>query len=499
MFGKRDKANPEKKRRLKLHEMTHENDIRYRGPINSQHFKLLGWLCIAAAQITVILRLGGRLSEGFAMDSASWLRFLESASQLSLPFLLIAIFAQLLNNDIGYRKTLLINGGAMAGICALYYLLFYRYIVGGVAAFLTNPSEALPSVSSSLGYVTPYGFLCFNLYVDLFLCALTMLFLNYTPRRVFVGKARFIFRLFALLPIAYEAVCMVLKVRSARGLVRIPVWAYPLLTVKPPMTFVLFVALVLFVKTRELRYCRHGRTHEEYRAFLQTRRNSLNFSVFLTIMIVVVSLVDIAVVAGFSLNEVSTSIQARARLHAMEAVLESGQELTEDIQAQIDAAIKNYKAATATPEGEAADPEATRTAVLPTPKPAQAAATVPEAAGTPAPVDIDQLVREALDGSLDEEEMFMSIDSGMRLAEAVGFGDSVSLLMLAPLILLFSYTRRPKYPILNMLIPVAGFILILFVYLEGIHQLLPLLPVGKVDVQQLKQMISDAISATLAM
>ena len=50
-----------------------------------------------------------------------------------------------------------------------------------------------------------------------------------------------------------------------------------------------------------------------------------------------------------------------------------------------------------------------------------------------------------------------------------------------------------------MLIPVAGFILILFVYLEGIHQLLPLLPVGKVDVQQLKQMISDAISATLAM
>ena len=499
MFGKRDKANPEKKRRLKLHEMTHENDIRYRGPINSQHFKLLGWLCIAAAQITVILRLGGRLSEGFAMDSASWLRFLESAAQLSLPFLLIAIFAQLLNNDIGYRKTLLINGGAMAGICALYYLLFYRYIVGGVAAFLTNPSEALPSVSSSLGYVAPYGFLCFNLYVDLFLCALTMLFLNYTPRRVFVGRARFIFRLFALLPIAYEAVCMVLKVRSARGLVRIPVWAYPLLTVKPPMTFVLFVALVLFVKTRELRYCRHGRTHEEYKAFLQTRRNSLNFSVFLTIMIVVVSLVDIAVVAAFSLNEVSTSITMNAKLHAMEAVLESGQELPEDFEAQVDAAIRNYSGRTDAPEDKSADPDGAPAATRATPKPVMAASEGVAEGSTPAPLDVDKLVKEAMDKALEENEINASLGSGIRIAEAVGFGDSVSLLMLAPLILLFSYTRRPKYPILNMLIPVAGFILILFVYLEGIHQLLPLLPVGKVDVQQLKQMISDAISATLAM
>lgn len=499
MFGKRDKANPEKKRRLKLHEMTHENDIRYRGPINSQHFKLLGWLCIVAAQIAVILHLGGKINEGFAVDSAPWLSFLTNAAELSLPFLLIANFAQLLNTEQGYKKQLLINSAAMLGICALYYLMFYRYIVGGLAAFLTKPSDALTGVNTVLTFVAPYGFLSFNLFVDLFLCTLTMLFLNYKPRHIFVGRSRFIFRLFALLPIAYEAACMVLKVRSARGLVQIPAWAYPLLTVKPPMTFVLFVALAMFVKTRELRFRRHGKTHEEYQAFLQTRRNSLNFSVFLTVMIVVVSLIDMVIVTGFSLNEVSTSIQARATLHAMEAVLESGQELTEDIQAQIDAAIKNYKAATAAPEGEAADPEATQAAVLPTPKPAQAVATVPEAAGTPAPVDIDKLVREALDGSLDEEEMFMSIDSGMRLAEAVGFGGSISMLLLAPLMLLFSYTRKPRFPILDMLIPVAGIALILFVYLEGIHQLLPLLPVGKVNLQELKQAITDSFSLMTTM
>ena len=58
----------------------------------------------------------------------------------------------------------------------------------------------------------------------------------------------------------------------------------------------------------------------------------------------------------------------------------------------------------------------------------------------------------------------------------MGFGGSISLIFLAPLVLLFSYTRRPKNPMLDLLIPVAGIALILFVYLEGIHQLLPTCP-----------------------
>ena len=40
------KAPGKKKRRLRIHEVTHENDIRYRGPLSYQHFQILGWLCI---------------------------------------------------------------------------------------------------------------------------------------------------------------------------------------------------------------------------------------------------------------------------------------------------------------------------------------------------------------------------------------------------------------------------------------------------------------------
>jgi hypothetical protein len=74
----------------------------------------------------------------------------------------------------------------------------------------------------------------------------------------------------------------------------------------------------------------------------------------------------------------------------------------------------------------------------------------------------------------------------MRIALAVGFGGSISLIFLAPLVLLFSYTRRPKYPMLDLLIPVAGIALILLVYLEGTHQLLSALPIPKINLQEFK-------------
>ena len=51
-------TSQEKKKRVKLHETTQENDIRYIGPLTAQHFKILGWVCIVIAQVAVIMRLG---------------------------------------------------------------------------------------------------------------------------------------------------------------------------------------------------------------------------------------------------------------------------------------------------------------------------------------------------------------------------------------------------------------------------------------------------------
>ena len=444
MIGRHNRVHSERKSRLEIHETTCENDIRYRGPLSPTHFRVLGWLCIALAQVTVIFRLRGHLDPEFAAGSASWLGILEEVSQLALPFLLIVNFAQLLNARESYKKQLIINSVAMAGVCALFYLVFYRYIVGNLAMLIQEPSEALPTVKNGLSLVLPYGFFAFNIFVDLFLCTLTMIFLNYNPRRVFIGKARIFFRMLALLPVACEVGCMLLKLNAARGQIQIPVWCFPLLTVKPPMTFVLFAALCLFVKARELRFRRHGKTHEEYHAFLKTRRNAWSFSLFLSVMLVVVSVADLAVVLGFSIGE-----------------------MTQAFAPDVEPALTEMA------------PANTQTA------PGKTEAALPDLQPTLGTDDVP-----AMEEALKAEKMNASIDSGIRLSKAVGFGGSFYLIFLAPVVLLFCYTRQPKNSLTDILIPVAGMFLILFVYIEGFHQLLGHLPIEKVNLKEFKDMVA---------
>ena len=118
MSDNQDRTGSAKKRRLGIHETTLENDIRYLGPLNAQHFKLLGWLCIVISQVAVIVKMGGRLDPGYAESSASLLSTLGYVVDLALPFLLIAGFAQILDTDRGYGRQLLVNGSAAAGISA---------------------------------------------------------------------------------------------------------------------------------------------------------------------------------------------------------------------------------------------------------------------------------------------------------------------------------------------------------------------------------------------
>ena len=55
------KEEGRKRKRVKLHEHTAENDIRYRGPLNYQHFQMLGWMCIVASAAVVLITLGAKM------------------------------------------------------------------------------------------------------------------------------------------------------------------------------------------------------------------------------------------------------------------------------------------------------------------------------------------------------------------------------------------------------------------------------------------------------
>lgn len=386
-------------RRVKFHEHGLHDDIKYKGVFSFQSFQVLGWICITIAVVMALMKVAVRVNPDDAQRFLGIADVISYIAEMSLPFLLMANFARILNNSEGYKKQLLRNGGAAAGIALVFLIFFNRYIVGTVGLLLEDASDANNLVMTSFYGVNKRGFFAFNIFIDLLLCTLFMYFMNARPKRVFTGKKILIFRAFAILPVAYEVVSLLLKGLSAAGQVRIPSWGFPLLSVKPPMTFIVFMMLAIYIKTREWRYCRHGKTHEEYQEFLKTNRNAWNFSVFTAVILFVAGVIDLIIFIVMVLNQGGSA-------EGVNALVES------------ETAIKN------------------------------------------------------------------------TVAYSVGFGKSLILMIFAPIVLLFNYTKIPKNKTVGMLIPVAGIALIALIVVQGAYQLISIAPIKKLDGKSLTEALN---------
>ena len=372
-------APHEKRRRIKkLHEVTAADDIRYRGPLSYQGFQALGWACIVASVLRLILAIGGSRDAQLAADTRSLMDVLTYLVPLPLPFLLIANFSRILNNSEGYKKQLLRNSLAAAALYGFSWLFFSRYVVGLASQVVKQPEQIQPLMNDFFANHNREGFIAFNLFTDLFLCTLTMYFLNAHPKRVFTGRRVIILRLFALLPIAYETASIWLKIQGALGNIVLPFWSFPLLTVKPPMTFLLFLFLSIHMSGREIRFRKHGRTHEEYLEYLKTNRNAFHFSICLAVSMVIATFLDF-ILAGL----VSRIIAGTAGI----------------------------------------------------------------------PVENSEPFGRCL-----------------LAAKAAGFGQSWPLLFAAPFILLYSYNKVPKQPLISILIPLAAIVIIILLVFEAVYQ-----------------------------
>ena len=301
----------EKKKRLKLHEVPLLEDIRYRGFFSFQSFQLIGWLCIWVGQVVSLLSLAMRMAPAETQEFATPVMIGLNVANMALPFLLIANFAIILGNPEKIKLQIAKHGAAMLGIAALYALVTRRYMAGSLVYLGENPGTAQEMAEMILTRLTPNGYFDFNIYVDLFLCSTFMFFLDYRPAHVFTGKRLILFRLMSLLPVAYEVACLVAKVMMIRGQYQIPAAVFAFLPVKPPMAFVVFILLTMHIKIRERRFCRGGRTWDEYRRFLRTRRNSWHFSCYLAVVLLLAAAVDIiALSVGAGLETGAESVEA---------------------------------------------------------------------------------------------------------------------------------------------------------------------------------------------
>ncbi len=287
-------------KRKKLHEVSLEDDIRFRGPISFQGFQVLGWLCIVVTFAMALLNIARSLDPLTAETTKQLMPILQTVSALSLPFLLIANYSRILSNFEGYKKQLLRTGGSAAAIIGVSYIIYIRYLAGFFNLFFDSPGEGEAVLEELIQHVLQNGFVAYNIFIDLFLCTLFMFFMSVRPKRVFTGKKVLILRFLSLLPVAYELASLWLKYLAASHQIVLPFWVFPLLTVKPPMTFLLFMLLAIHIKARERRFCRHGRTHEEYMTYLTTNRNSLHFSGYLIFLLFLTAVLDLIALIMFS-------------------------------------------------------------------------------------------------------------------------------------------------------------------------------------------------------
>ena len=365
------------KKRNKIHEIDSTNDIKYRGPLTYQHFKMAGWFFIALSQIPVVMSIGDMINKDSAGNAQLLRTILSVIGNIAAPLLLIANFALILTARAGYKKLLIQYAALSVGTIAVYFMIYERYVIGLFASLSSSRSEAHEMVKEIMA---EDGFLAFNMFLDLFLCTLVMFFLDYRPKKHFQGKKHMIFRLLVLIPILYEGVSITMKILAGLHIISISPLAFPFLTTKPPMGFVVFVALALFIKRRERKYLKSGKTLEQYKGFLETNSNSWHFSVHSAIIMVVAVIIDFAVVLVFAV-----------------------------------------------------------------------AYSVPYA-----------------DTPLSESALY----EGISIIAKCGFGESLALILVAPIMLLFSYNRAAKNPKFDKFIPLAGVGLIAIVYFEGIFEII---------------------------
>ena len=286
-----------------IHLVNKDNDIKFRGPLSYRHLRIIGWLFLVISSIGVVLSIAE--SAGLLVPNETLITILKMAKSFMMPLFLFAAFAQVLVAKDGYKRLIITYVGGAVGIILAFVFLYLHFFVGIMSAASGSPKSAFEIGQLLIGYLNAGGGLSFNIFVDLALCTLVTFFINYRPTKYFQGKKMYIFRAFVALPILYELTSILLKVLVASEVIVISPFVLPFLTTKPPMAFFIFLAAALFVKNRERFYIKKGKTHEDYKEFLDTNVNSLHFSLFLVTAIIIAVVLDLFAFLGILVGELS--------------------------------------------------------------------------------------------------------------------------------------------------------------------------------------------------
>ncbi len=178
-----------------------------------------------------------------------------------------------------------LNSAELVQEIQAYVTYFIKAANVNIAAYLN--SYAIPIISTRINAA-----LNINVYWDLFLYTLCYFFIKYNPKGMHGGK-RMLFRCCALFPASW----MILSVMISGNLrmltsIQCPVWFTALMGRGNLSALMLFFLLVLFEKFRELEFKEHNDGSVSWTTYRNGKKSSLQFSIYTSIVLGVVSLFD---------------------------------------------------------------------------------------------------------------------------------------------------------------------------------------------------------------
>lgn len=353
-----------------------EDDIKYRGKLSYRHLRMLAWFIFGISALTIVFKVGGFFHPDAKAGLDVATQVISFFSSLPLPLFLVANFALFFQHRNNSVKLLKRFGVLMGGIYVVMTYVIMRYLAVMFMDEGMSYWESLTTIHLKLELigVSLFGL---NIFVDLFLFALSYFFLDYTPKKHFKKKNHLlIFRCFSFLPLIYIVVMMILKYQMYYSGLAIPFFLIPLFPSKSIMIFLAFFAIVIYMKNKEYKYIVQGGIKEEaYDKYLASNRSSLRFSAFVAIDFAITSIIDIGLAFIIAL-----------------------------IFASVEIGYINYDA----------------------------------------------------------------IMYGLGAASVLGFGGAGALIIMAPILFLFSYNIKYPEGKIDLLIPLAGIAFIVFVVIEGL-------------------------------
>jgi len=286
------KEEKKKSKRISMYDVTPENDTtKFKGIFSYRHFRIAGWVCMAMALTNIMIGLGMKLSSRVAEKYSVVHDVLSFFAELGVFLFLFANFAVIIDKKSSYKKLFIMYGALSAGFVLLFADVYYRFL-GGIVGSINDEMGTTIDTSDLMSG----GFQAFNIFLDMLLCTAVVFFIDYKPTKFFVGKKLYIFRAFAALPILYELACILLKYFATVDGLKLHPMVSPFLTTKPVLCFLLFVRMAFYVKGRETKFLNHGKTLEDYDAFMRTNRNSLQFARKFALMTLLYGFIDLVVV-----------------------------------------------------------------------------------------------------------------------------------------------------------------------------------------------------------